>query len=136
MEKEEEEKNRHVAVHPTLIDDSLQGPDSPESQPPISQKPRPPERNTSHDPAQTQNKRTNNKWQNIPILGSLLYHYLANTSNWKKEKFMKKPEPWCLTIRNCKVTNIFDRGLVFLGHYIDKDITLNTKSHINIQEKI
>ena len=48
---------------------------------------------------------------------------------------MIKPDPWCLLIRNSKITDIIDRGLVFLGHYVDKDFTLNTKSHINFYRK-
>ena len=124
-----------VVVYPTLIDGSLLGPGPPASQPPLSQNPRPPERITIDDPAQIQDKKINNHWHNISILGSLLYPYLANTSNWKKEKFMIKPDPWCLSIRNSKKTDIIDRGLVFLGHYMDKDFTLNTKSHIILYRK-
>ena len=62
------------------------------------------------------------------------YPYLVNTSNWKKENFFIRPEPWCLSIRNFKVASIIDRGLVCLGHYIDKDLTLNSKLQINLEK--
>ena len=72
------------------------------------------------------------KWPNLPILGSQFYPNICNLLNWKKDRFLLAPSPWTLSIRNSKVTDIVERGIIFTGHYLNKDLTLNTKVHNNL----
>ena len=121
----------NVSIHDTPVRGFLDSSNPPSPRPPLSHSPRPPETDQNTATSQHNNK----SWKNIPILGSLLYPYLANISNWSKKRIQSAPEPWALTIRNPHMCKLFQYGTVYLGHFVDSNLSLNNRSHVNLYRK-